>query len=131
MKTKVKVLSLACNSKDSAEAMTTLMEYCQSVEVQDGLVSVVDIGIEGWAALGKALSQNVGNWIVSTKAGLVSARREDLRTIWNYANRGWAILQEDNMPELFEEWHLFEEYLDAEEDVNRSEDEDGDEDNDS
>ena len=118
MKTKVKVLSLACNSKDSAEAMTTLMEYCQSVEVQDGLVSVVDIGIEGWAVLGKALSQNVGNWIVSSKAGLVSARREDLRTIWDYATRGWAILQEDNMLELFEEWHLFEEYLDAEEDMN-------------
>ena len=102
--------------------MTTLMEYCQSVDVQDGLVWSVQLtlGLKAghWVVLGKALSQNVGNWIVSTKVGLVSARREDLRTLWDYATRGWAILQEDNMPELFEEWHLFKECLDAEEDVN-------------
>ena len=127
---KVEVSSLACNSKESAEAISTLMEYCKSVDVREALITVVDIGMEGWAALEKALSQNFVNRIVSYKVSLTNARREDLRAIWECATYGWVVLMEDNTAEVFGEWDLFEEFLDGEEDVNENEEEDGDVDND-
>ena len=128
--TKVEVLSMACNSKESAEAISTLIQYCKSVEVQNGLITIVDIGIEGWAALGKAVSQNFVNWIISwNKEILASARREDLRAIWRCARNGWGFLQEDYMLVLFEEWHLLERFLDGEDIVDEDDGEDGDEDN--
>ena len=129
--TEVKVLSLACSSKESAEATSTLMQYCQSVDVQNALIIIVDLGIEGWATLGKALSWNFVNWIISRhKMNLASARREDLRAIWECARSGWMFVHEDNMLELFEDWDLFERFLDGEDDVNENEGEGGDEDND-
>ena len=127
---RVDVSNLACSSKESATALSTLLQYCYSVDVQDALIIVVDIGIEGWAALGKALSQNCVNRIVSYKVSLTSARREDLRAIWECATYGRWIVLDGNTAEVFEEWDLFEEFLDGEEDVNENEAEDGDVDND-
>ena len=128
--TKVEVLSLACNSKESAEAISTLLQYCQSVDVQHALINIVDLGIEGWAALGKALSPNFVNWIFSNQESLASARREDLRVIWEKARHGWGVLQGEDVSDMFDEWHEFERFLDGEDDVNENEGEDGDEDND-
>ena len=128
--TKVEVSRLYCNSKEMAEAISNLLQYCHRVDVQDALIIQVDIGTEGWAALGKALSQNCVNRIVSYKVSLTSARREDLRAIWECATYGRWIVLDGNTAEVFEEWDLFEEFLDGEEDVNENEAEDGDVDND-
>ena len=131
VETKVDATRLFCNSKESAEAISTLMQYCQRVDVRGPLFiwDQVDIGVEGWAALGKALSWDFVDWIVSFKVSLASARREDLRAIWECATHGWEVL-EDNTVKRFEEWDLFERFLDGEDDVNENEGEDGDEDND-
>ena len=55
LETKVDASRLDCNSRESAEVISTLMQYCQSIEVHGQLFIWADIGIEGWAALGKAL----------------------------------------------------------------------------
>ena len=131
--TEVEVLKLYCNSKESAEAISTLMEYCQSVDVRDGLfIRDANFPTEGWTALGRTLQENVVNWILTSKEALASANREDLRAIWGSATRGWRVWLDDDREELFEddEWFLFQEFLDAEEDVKENEEEDGDEDND-
>ena len=103
------------------------MEYCQSLDVQNAMIIVADIGIEGWAALGDTLSENFARWIFSSnKESLVSARREDLWAIWKCATEGWAVLDiTNNTLERFQEWELFEMFLDGEDDVNENEGEDG------
>ena len=132
LETKVDASRLDCNSRESAEVISTLMQYCQSIEVHGQLFIWADIGIEGWAALGSALSENFVNLIVSYKKSTASARREDLRSLWECATHGWGVLLGENVLQLhlFEEWDLFERFLDGEEDVDENEDEEGDEDND-
>ena len=115
--TEVEVLVLVCNSKESAESISTLMEYCQSVDAQYGLfIRDAHFPTEGWTALGRTLQENVVNWIVTSKEALASANREDLRAIWGSATRGWRVWLDDDREELFEddEWFLFQEFLDAE-----------------
>ena len=124
--TKVEVSRLYCNSKEMAKAISNLLQYCHRVDVQDALIIQVDIGTEGWAALGKALYQNVVNRIISNKGDMASAKREDLWAIWECATNGWEVWINDNTSAWFDEWDLFEEFLDEEEDVNENEDEDGD-----
>ena len=133
LETKVDASRLDCNnSRESAEVISTLMQYCQSIEVHGQLFIWADIGIEGWAALGSALSENFVNLIVSYKKSTASARRDDLRALWECATHGWGVLLGENRLhlQLFEEWDLFERFLDGEEDVDENEDEEGDEDND-
>ena len=127
--TKVEVWRLVCNSKESAEAISTLAEYCQSVDVQDGLfIRHVHFLTEGWAGLGRTLPENAVNRIVTSKEALASAKREDLRAIWSSATNGWRVWLDEDREEWFEdeEWYLFKEFFDAEEDVSKNEEEDGD-----
>ena len=136
VETKVDVSKLVCNSKESAEAIATMMQHCQSVDVQNALFIDVDIGIEGWAALGEALSRKDVDWIDSYKVCMASARREDLKAIWEGANNGWEVWLDKKRSQVFQEWDLFEKCLDgvetgvpinifgSEEDVNENGDED-------
>ena len=79
----VDVSRLFCNSSESAEAISTLMQLCQRVDVRDVVwIDKVDIGTEGWATLGKAFPGNNVGWICSYKVNMGSARREDLKAIW-------------------------------------------------
>ena len=128
--TEVDVVNLICNSKENAEAISTLMQHCPRLGVQHAVcITEVDIGTEGWAALGKALSWKGVDWIVSDKVYIASARREDLKAIWEGVNSGWKVWLDDDRSELFEDWNEFEKFLRAEEDVKENEDEDGEEDN--
>ena len=145
--TTVDVAKLICNSKESAEAISNLMQHCQRVDVQISLVNEVDLGVEGWAALGKAFSWIPGNtekcvdWVDSSKVDMASARREDLKAILEGVG-GWSIWLDEKRSQSFQDWNLFEKCLDGvetgvpihlfngEEDVAESEDEDGNEDND-
>ena len=124
------MVNLICNSKESAEAISNLMQHCQRVGVQEALcITEVDIGIEGWAALGKALSWKGVDWIVSDKVHMASARMEDLKAIWEGVNSTWVVWLDDDRSELFEDWNEFEKFLRAEEDLKEDGDEDGEEDN--
>ena len=116
--TDVDVSRLFCNSSESAEAISTLMQLCQRVDVQDAIFTIkVDIGTEGWAALGKALSWKSVGWIESDKVHMASARKEDLKAIWEGVTSGWEVFLDDDRSELFEDWDEFERFLKAEEDV--------------
>ena len=139
--TKVDVSKLICNSKESAEAISTMMQHCQSVNVQNALFVDVDIGTEGWEALGKALSWKDVDWIDSYKACMDSARREDLKDIWEGAAFGWEVWLDKKRSQVFQDWNQFEKCLDgvesgvpintfgSEEDENENQDEDENENN--
>ena len=128
VKTRVDVSSgLFCKSKESAEAISTLMQHCQRVDVF-ALFIEADIGTEGWAVLGKALSWGNVEWIISHKVQMASARREDQKAIWEGVSTGWEVWLDEVQSELFEDWNEFEKFLKAEEDAKENEDEDGDED---
>ena len=124
--TELDVSGLFCKSKEDAEAMSTLMQLCQWVDVQDALGIEVDIGTEGWTALGEALSWKSVGAIASFKVHMASARKEDLKAILEGVTYGWRILLDDGRTELFEDWDEFENFLKAEEDVKENEDEDED-----
>ena len=118
MDVEVDVSRLFCNSKESAEAISSLLQLCQRVDVQDALfINKVDIGTEGWAALGKALSWKSVGWIDSDKVHMASARKEDLKAILEGVTSGWELWLDDDRSELFEDWDEFERFLKAEEDV--------------
>ena len=125
--TELDVSRLFCESKEDAEAISTLMQLCQRVDVQDALfVHKPDIGTEGWVALGKALSWKSVGRIGSHKEHMASARKEDLKAILEGVTYGWQIWLDDGRSELFEDWDEFENFLKAEEDVKENEDEDED-----
>ena len=109
--TKVDVSKLICNSKESAEAISTMMQHCQSVNVQTTLFIESDIGIEGWTSLAGALSwkgvDHIDSYIV-----MANARKEDLKAIWECMTYNWAVWLDDERWQLFEGWNLFVEYLD-------------------
>ena len=96
------------------------MQHCQRVDVQDALYIETDIGTEGWAALGKALSVGA---IYSNKEDMASARTEDLEVIWEGVTGHWQIWLDEDRIELFEktEWTEFKQFLKAEEDVKEDE----------
>ena len=127
--TEVDVSRLICKSKENAEAISTLMQHCQRVDVQDALCIEADIGTEGWTALGKALSWKHVGWIDSDKVQMASANREDLKAIWEGVDSGWFVWLEDMTYKLFENWDNFEKFVNAEEDLKQNEEDDGDEDN--
>ena len=126
VETEVDVAGLFCKSKEDAEAISTLMQLCLRVDVQDVFFIEADIGTEGWAALGKALSCKSVTWLDSDKEHMASARREDLKVIWEGVTSGWEVWLDEERSELFEDWAEFEEFLRAEEDVKENEDEDED-----
>ena len=114
-----------------------MMQLCQRFDVQRGLRVQADIGTEGWAALGMALSGKSVTWLdswldsgiksvplmCSDKEHMASARGEDLKAIWEGVNHGWEVWLDEDRSELFEDWTEFEEFLKAEEDAKENEDE--------
>ena len=59
---------------------------------------------------------------------MASARREDLKAIWEVVNcevGGWEVWLDDDRSELFEDWNEFEKFLRAEEGVEKNEEEKG------
>ena len=110
--TKVDVSMLRCTSQESAEAISTLMKHCQSVNVRTTLFIESDIGIEGWTSLAGALSWKGVDHIDSYTV-MANARKEDLKAIWECMTYNWVVWQDDERWQLFEDWNLFEEYLDG------------------
>ena len=115
--TEVDLAKLICNSKESVEAISNLMQLCKWVDVQNSLIIEVDLGIEGWAALGRAFSWgNPGkyvDWIdCCHKEYMASARRDDLHAIWEGVG-GWSVWLDEKRCLPFEDWNLLEKCLDG------------------
>ena len=108
--TRVDVSMLIVNTMESARAMSTLMQHCHRVIVQEDLFIEADIGKEGWAALAEALPGKGVDFISSNKC-LASARREDLRDIWRCGVSSWEVWLDENRSQEFGEWELFERFF--------------------
>ena len=78
--------NLSCKNQEDVKAISFLMQNCHSVDIDGSLFIPNDIGREGWAALGEALSCNklqvVPRVKTLDKSCMASAERKDLRSIW-------------------------------------------------
>ena len=101
---------LIVNTTESARAMSTLMQHCHRVIVQEDLFIEADIGKEGWAALAEALYGKGVDFISSNKC-LASARREDLRDIWRCGVSSWEVWLDENRSQEFGDWEQFERFF--------------------
>ena len=73
-----------CGDKDKVSAFSSLMRHCREVELRRLQVDG-DIGWEGWAVLREALSlrlHDIPRLNTCFRTYLASARKEDLRAIW-------------------------------------------------
>ena len=94
MNSRVIVRRLACSNKETAFAMSSVLQHCQKVDLRGfgQLVVRGDIGLEGWAVLREALScrlHDVPHLDTHLKINLASARKEDLRAIWECLSLSW------------------------------------------
>ena len=108
--TRVDVSMLIVNTMESARAMSTLMQHCHRVIVQEDLFIEADIGKEGWAALAEAL-YGKGVDFISSNNCLTSARREDLRAIWGCGVSSWEVWLDENRSQEFGDWEQFERFF--------------------
>ena len=109
---------ILCEGEESALAISALMQHCRTLNIRS-LKVAKDIGTEGWAALRRTLSSkkhHVPHIDVGFKIYLASARREDVRAIWECVSHSWAFSGEF---ELFqgedggeEGWRFLEQFLD-------------------
>ena len=118
------VMGLSCDNNESAKSISTLLQHCQSLRILDALYT--EAGFNAWKELGKALSgiEVKLTMIDSCRKNLVSAAREDLRAIWEDAGGKWGWdedgtfewrvwLEDQEVFETFEQWHLLENCLDG------------------
>ena len=104
----LEVGDIFCNSKVSAESISTLTKashegfFCQDLKVD------ADIGAEGWAALREALSGQLRPAkIYSNRSKMADARIEDVRIIWACLSDSWTFWLDDGGCETFQKrWDL-------------------------
>ena len=81
-----------CDDKKTAFAISSVLQHCRMVDLRGQLLVKGDIGLEGWAALREALScrlHDVPHLDTHLKINLASARKEDLRAIWECLSLSW------------------------------------------
>ena len=106
------VLHVECYSTACAEALSTVMEQCESFHIQHNLCIDEDVGTQGWTALRKGLALQEVNFIVCDREDMASARREDLKAIWASLSQGWTWLRGPDFSKDGYNWPLLEQYLD-------------------
>ena len=115
---RVEVLAIHLRTIEDALALPTLVQHCYTLDIRD-LDILADVGQEGWAALAEALSGKEVYSINSYSPNcMASARREDLRDIWEHLTGSWTVRLDDEWPtrcQDFEDWASFEKFLDGEE----------------
>ena len=81
--TQIDVITLISTSRNSVEALCTLIHNCETTNLYDVRVSG-NIEAAGWAALAKALSLTsvYVNCLFASRELAMEGKREDLRTIW-------------------------------------------------
>ena len=98
----VDVAGIECTSQESAEAISTLMLFSERVDVQNSLYVSEDIGEEGWWWLRDALSRKDVAWVSSRLEDMASARRDDLRAIFDFTTHGFNV--------CLDSWEMSEEF---------------------
>ena len=104
--------------KKTTVAMSSVLQHCRMVDLRGALQVQKDIGQEGWAALREALSQrlhDIPHLDTCLKINLASARKEDLRAIWECVSLSWKSSGDDLVFEKQrgeEGWIALEEFLD-------------------
>ena len=110
--------AILCQGEESASAISSLMQHCGKVEVLGYLQVLQDIGKEGWTALREALSGKLHDILhidTGRKSFMRSARREDLKDIWDCLSVSWRFMGDH---EVFhkqrgeEGWAALEQFLD-------------------
>merc|ERR1711971_436718 len=110
----VDVAMIVCKSEESAEAISTLMLFSDRVDVQNCLHVSNDIGADGWAWLRDAFSRKDVAWLESDLDNMASARRDDLRAIFDYTTHGFEVWKDSwDTSEVFQDWDHFENCLDG------------------
>ena len=106
---------IQCEDKDSASAISSLMQHCQQVCFCHLLVKE-DIGRDGWALLREASSwKAIPHLDTCLKRNLASARREDLRVIWECLSHSWKSSGDQMKFQRLrgdEGWNALERFLD-------------------
>ena len=87
---RAEVVHVECYSTTCAEALSTVMEQCESFDIQHNLCIDEDVGTQGWTALRKGLALQQVNRLVCDREDMTSARREDLEAIWASLSNGWS-----------------------------------------
>ena len=116
----VHTAEVICNSDKSVEALSVVIRHCQSVEIQDKLWIDEDISTQSWGVLRRALSWQKVNFVYSPKEVMASARREDLKAIWESLIHGWTVWpftlapgwQRKHFSKHEHDWGRVEQYLD-------------------
>ena len=112
---------IVCKKKDDCLAISSLMQNCNSFNLNGILLVPQDIGRDGWAALKEALSWRLHDipriW-TGLKAFMLSADREDLREIWDSVSLMWLVSKSDGSFVDFKKdggevaWQRLEQFLD-------------------
>ena len=112
---------IVCKKKDDCLAISSLMQNCNSFNLNGILLVPQDIGRDGWAALKEALSWRLHDipriW-TGLKAFMLSADREDLREIWDSVSLMWLVSRSDGSFVDFKKddgevaWQRLEQFLD-------------------
>ena len=107
---------IECQGEESAVAISSLMQLCQRVDLQGTLLVPKDIGKQGWAAMREALSwrlHDIPHLDTPRKSFMASARREDLRAIWESLSLSWRFKGDHEVFDKQEEgWRALEQFLD-------------------
>ena len=83
---------ILCLGEDCISAINSLLQHCGKVDLHGLLEVGRDIRREGWAALRQALSwrlHDIPHLDTGFKSYLTSARKEDLRGIWECISLSW------------------------------------------
>ena len=81
-----------CWDEESASALSNVMQYSGAVDLRGSLLVDRNLRKEGWAALREALSwrvHDIPHLDTSYKSYMTSARREDVRAIWECITLSW------------------------------------------
>ena len=114
-------MEITCTNQDEAIAISSLMQNCESVQIDRSVSVPRDIGRDGWAALSEALSwrlHNVPYLHTGLKSFMASAERKDLRAIWECLSLAWKISRSDGSYMMFSHhipeagWQRLEQFLD-------------------
>ena len=96
--------AILCLSVESANDLSSVMQHCSALDLRGNLVVGTDIRREGWTALREALSWRLHDiphidTDCKCKGYVASARREDLRAIWECISVSWMFRSEISRPD--------------------------------
>ena len=87
--------------EECANALSSVMQHCSELDLRGHLEVDRDIRKEGWTALREALSwrlHDIPHLDTCYKSFVASARREDLRAIWECISLSWKFRGEISRP---------------------------------